>query len=299
MRGAAEIVMLALATTAGAEPPPGLALAGERARFLDGQLGVQLPVGMVMREPEHAELDRGDARLLVEATRLHGVPDGEVHARVAAALSVGVGIKIERLELPGAWPAFAVVPRFPRRTGDRTLICAGYVAAGNGEVEILAFYVDASAFEDAAAWAVVSRRILSTLVAAPSSAGPAPADLRTPAPALQVPAGWQLTGAIGSYRLSARRGTRHCDVRDDELDAHVEADAATATIVGGRLRGHDVYWTVWADRRGVHAESMIGASRWGTFHVVCHADTRRELDKLRSVLEALHAVAPAPPAPMP
>jgi hypothetical protein len=48
-----------------------------------------------------------------------------------------------------------------------------------------------------------------------------------------------------------------------------------------------MYWSVWSDRAGAHAEAIVGAARWGFVHVTCAASTQRELEQQRSVAEQL------------
>ncbi|MBS1118619.1 MAG: hypothetical protein H6Q90_847 [Deltaproteobacteria bacterium] len=289
MRVVSIIIVLALATSAGAEPPGAIALAVARTDLLGGHLSVRLATGMV-GEADRAQLDWGSSRLVMEARELSNVPSGTLHEQVTAALGDVPGTRIESIQVPRPWTAFAVVPRFPRRVGARSLVLAAYVA-NHDAVELLTFYVNDAAFDDAASWVALGRRIVATMIPA-TPLGPRATRDVTSSAAPALPRGWQLTGDAGTYRLGARRGERHCDIHEDELDAQVVADPVNAKIVGGRLRNHDVYWTVWTDRGGVHAESMIGASHWGTFHVVCHARTRTELDALRHVLEARYAESP-------
>ena len=51
------------------------------------------------------------------------------------------------------------------------------------------------------------------------------------------------------------------------------------------MRGVTMYWSVWSDRAGHHAETMIGAARQGQVHVQCHARSAADLAKQREAIE--------------
>ncbi len=280
----AVLWLVLTATAANADP-----LAARRTELLDGHLSVRLPPRMIVTG-SRAILDTGQVRFSLEALELHHVSAGTLHERVAGELAmlVGPGLAVERLQLAEPWTGFAVVPRFPRRVGERALVLAAYAANTDGAIEIIELFVDDAGLDGAARWAELGRRIAGTMIL-----GRVPGIEvvpRTPSEDPELPAGWKITDIEGGLRFGRRAGARgHCDVKDNELDAKVLADTQHAKIVGGTLRGHDMYWTEWTDDNGTHAEAMLGASRWGTFHLVCHAASAKGLSELRRVIEVRFA----------
>ena len=288
-------MMIGLATTfAFADGPPGLELARERTELLGGHVTLALARGMVLApETDRAYLDSSTTRFTLDAVELHGVAGGELHQRVAAAIEVA-GARIERLGVARPWAIYAVRPLFPPRIGDRVLVFAAYAASTTGTVEILTFYVNEAGFDDASAWAALARRIASTMVpVATRTPRRPPIDSQQAPETVPLPRGWRISGTGGmTSRLSSPRGARrYCEIRDGELDPHAVLDATTTQMLHGKLRGKDVYWSVWTDRAGSHAETMTGAATWGTLHVICHAARPTELDELRRVIEAHFAIS--------
>ena len=268
-----------------------LALSRERTVLLDGHLMVALPDGMVVdRETDRAHLGPTGSRFTLDAVELHGVTGDELHEQVAATIGVR-GSRRERLAVVKPWLAYAIEPAFPPRVGNRLLVFAAYAASARGTVEILMFYVDEAGVDDAAGWATLARRIASTMIPVAAKSPRSTIDSRPAKP--QLPRGWRLASrGDGSSRLSSPRGTRHyCEIHDGELDAHA-ASSTTTQMLAGKLRGKDVFWTVWTEGVQSHAETMTGAERWGTLHVMCHAPRTPELVELRRTIEALFREQP-------
>jgi hypothetical protein len=255
------VVLCVLTKVALAEPPP-RELAKERTVLLGGAVSVRLPDGMIAAE-DSAALDWDGARFTVGITQRANVTEGELQRQLTMRIA-----RVERITMRPPWTAYVVVPRAPRRSEGRAEVLAVYARDPRGTLIVLAFAIDDAGFDDAERWAALARRSAATLITA------------TPPPSPPSPS----TNATGTTARIGR-GKRYCDVEDNVPYVRTDSDSSPDQMVGGTLRGEHVYWFLWADRRGVHAEAITRASESGRLHVVCHAQDRKQLDTIRAVAE--------------
>ena len=278
-----ELVVIAVMCGIARADVPRSKLAMQRTVLPGGHATVRLVEGMALADgssSEAAALDWGAVRftLVAEAAdELHGT---DVRERIVADRELGCA-SVKRLAASRASVTYGVAPVVPRETGDGELVYAAYAATVNGRVAVLRFYVEGES-DDPQVWLPTARAIAMTLDLRdePSPALPRRSDDSPPS----VPSGWGWLREGARERLSSRDGV--CEIVDRELDPSAIAPGDAAHVLG-RARNDDMYWSVWTDRDGAHAEAIVGASTWGFAHVKCHARTRRELADQRAVVEQL------------
>ena len=278
------VIVAVLAGGASAENPRTVALARDRAAMLDGRATARLAEGMaVLSSQASAVLDWGATRFAMVPSIGPG-PGPDLRDLVASDRELG-SARPERLPSDGPGGAFGAAPNLPRLENGRALVYVAYLSAPEKAVAVFRFYVSEDGIDDARAWATLARAIAATIKVrvAPSSQWPHLAAAAKP-PHVRLPAGWSVTSNGASQRVVSDRGT--CDVHDGELDARPTAPGR-ASHVAGKMRGVAMYWSVWSDRAGHHAETMVGAARLGQVHVRCHARGAAELARQRDVVEAL------------
>jgi len=253
------LVLCALSTTVLAAPPR--ELAKERTALLGGQASLRLPDGMIASE-DSAALDWDGARFTVTIAQRTNVTEGELQHQLTTRIA-----RVERIAMRPPWTAYMVMPRVPRRSDGRAEVLAIYARDPHGTLIVLAFAIDDAGFDEAERWAALARRSAATLTTATPTPSPPPPNTTG-----------GTTARIGS-------GKRYCDVEDNAPYVRTDGDSSPDQMVGGTLRGEHVYWFLWADRRGVHAEAITRASESGRLHVVCHAQDRKQLDAIRAVAE--------------
>jgi hypothetical protein len=256
----AVAVALCVAPLAAADVP----LARERTTLPDGAVTMRLPassaplgltlVGSAVPQTEPLELLFGDRE-------------------------VGCA-PVERLSMKHPLVVYGAAP-LPRMTRGRALVYAAYAGLPNGTTYILRFYLGADDIERAATWVTVGRAIASTLEWRPD---PLPSTSR-PATG-QEPLGWHITPQ------SIRSTTGSCTIVDGETSpvwgAPEDPDHEPGTILGDTM-----YWAVWKDDNGRHAEALVAVAHRGYLHVRCVAATTTELDRQRRLIEAQWAAPSA------
>ena len=279
MRALVVFALKVLTTVASADRPRAIPLAREPARMLTGHVALRLAAPMVPLDASTAAFDWGATRFTL--TVAIGAPDGDLRDRIAHDRELGIA-RVERLAIVHAGIAYGAAPSLPRIDDGRALVYVAYRAAADGSVGAVRFYVSASDLDEAAEWSVLARRIAMTLevyAGSPPLRGPPP----MPRPPLLV-GGWKVSWDNNHQHLTAPHGA--CDVVDGELDVHPTAPT-DATHLDGELRGETMYWNVWVDNAGHHAEAMVGAALRGQIHAQCLAATSYSLAALRAVVEQL------------
>jgi hypothetical protein len=277
-------MVAALSASASAESPRTVGLAREHSMMLDGRATVQLAQGMAgLGDQPTAVLDWDATRFVLVASIEPGRgPD--VRDLIAGDRELG-SAKLERLTSVGHGIAYGAAPNMPRLENDRALVYVAYLPESEEAVLIFRFYVSEDGIDDARAWGSVARSIAATIKIRLVKSSHLPAVPPTIEPRrVRLPAGWTVTSGGGLQHMVSDHGT--CDVRDRELDARPTAPES-ASHVAGRIHEVPLYWSLWSDPAGYHAETMVGAERQGQIHVQCHARRAAEVTLQRSVIEAL------------
>jgi hypothetical protein len=249
----AALLVLVLSTTSSAGPIA-------RTRFLGGHVSLRLLEGMVAND-DSAVLPAAHFTLVA---MVDAPLDGEdPRGRIASDREL-VGTRIERISTVRSGPAYAAAPALPRRDGGRVLVYAVQAVTPDGIVVVLRFYIDGDEIDEARFWAGRASAIAATLELHPEPS--LPDRVIDPPP------------PVGPHGA--------CDVRDHALDVTPQAPP-DAKHVPGDFRGDLVFWGVWSDRFGHHAELIVGATGWGRLHARCTADSAAELARLRAEVEAL------------
>lgn len=281
MRGL--FVVAVLAANASADSPRGIALASEHTELLGGHVRLRLAEGMVVIDDNAAVLEWGASRFAVECTAL-SAGAGDMRELLARDRELG-SARVERLAIVRAGAAYGATPSLVHLAHDRALAYEAVVSAPNAAVAMLRFYVSADGIDDARAWTTVARAISATLdVRGDRSPPPQPPPVVATPQLAELPHGWTMVSKSNTHRIFARRGT--CDVLDGELDARAIAPASAKYDIG-LLRGETVYWSLWTDRGGYHAETLIGAAHAGQLHARCTASNAADLAKQREIVEAM------------
>jgi hypothetical protein len=188
---------------------------------------------------------------------------------------------------------YGAAPALPRVALGRALVYAAYAVLPDGTIDVLRFYAGAGDVEHARTWARVARTISSTLVLAsaslaaePREPAPRPAAGYEPAPrprADSVPAGWRVTTRGAEQRIESPAGS--CTIVDGEV-VPVWGAPGDPEHEPGTLLGDTMYWALWKDGTGRHAEALVAAEHHGYLHARCVAATTHELDSQRRFIEA-------------
>lgn len=293
MRSMAIVVAVSCSLSASAERPTAIELARKPSPILGGRLQITLLKAMTP-EPAgaladgtistRAVFDWGTARLVMIAYDICiGVGDDPRAAITADVKAQGDNVtraRIEPLAVSRPLVAFALWPPLPRRLGDPNLVFATYVVTANDTLQVLAFYIDDGGLSDAAAWAIVSRRIAATMT-------PGVVPEIVPRLVVALPDQWRRTSCVNAkvQREWITMPTRSaCELR--KADAHL--DERGTSSISGMLLGSATNWRVWTDPDGFHAEIETGELDSQHLDVLCAARTQGDLDRLREVIETLH-----------
>jgi hypothetical protein len=276
------LIVAAAAATAGAETPRMIRLEPGRTRLLDGRATVRLAEAMLVVGADTAVLDWGATRFTLVAEQRPALAEDREESIVC---DLGRAAGVEHVPLVRNGLGYGAAPVMPRLASDRALVYLACRTAPDGVIGVLRFYVSAAGVDEVSDWAVLARAIAATLDVRPDRSpplDPPPVPRERLPPAL--PRGWRVWWEGSHQHVESPHGV--CDVHDSELDARAAAPEA-ASHVHGELRGNDVYWSVWSDRTGQHAETMVGAAHRGQVHVQRRAATATELSRQRTAIERL------------
>lgn len=255
-------VVLVWSRVALADSPRTIERAPDRAEVGRGHLALRLLRGTAV-EGGRAVFDWGTARFVLAVYERNLQPGPGLRRAIMADLSrERLEASVAPLDLAKPLVGFDVVPR--RRPGPDELIYGAYVAGPDGNVAVLAFYVDDGGLADLGAWTEVARDIVAT-------------------------AAWSAQDAmnLGAFRAelpATASHTRHSLTVPREGSCMIgRGDGAQTAPIGtervpGHLLGKQVTWYV--------GESVALAAI-GDVSVVCDAVDARGLAYVRYLAERL------------
>lgn len=214
--------------------------------------------------------------------------------------------KIEPLTMQKPLTGFALVPKPPKGDSDANLVYAAWIGSADGTAQFMAFYISPDGVKQAASWAALAKKIVTTI-----KAGKRTLDLKaqtrklgsgTEAFSVTTPDGWSATAQPGPdfdvyhLRKVVTLGTSGptCGIY---LGGHPSfqasqngVDKAKIKTTQGKLFGAATTWQTWtADGARFTSEAMTKHPKAnGTMvHTWCSADSEAALADLRKILETI------------
>ena len=256
------VVMFLWSQFAAADDPRAISREQHSEELLHGHIAVRLLRGSLV-ERDRVVFDWGTARLYVKAFERDVHAGSGFRAAIADDLArEGIDARVAPLRVARPLVGYEVVPR--RRPGADDLIYGAYLAGPDGNVDLLAFYVDFGGLDDLAAWTAVARDL------AASASWPEHVRVGIGAMTIEIPRSGQHDASTIEVR-----GRGRC-----ALTAGVEPGLlpSGAELVAGRMLGQRAYWWVGGD----HAVTFVDGLR-----VECAAADARGLAYMMYLAQTL------------